>query len=304
MNATRGVALLVAMLATAVPCRAHAQENSAKGEELFQLGRAALGDGRYELALTYFEQSYEVDPALGTLLNLAVCEEKLGRLAAALSHLDTALKTVPGMDKRRPLIADRLAELERRTPRLTIRVHPPIEKGTVVVLDTRTLDRNDLDKAIRVDPGRHELSCAGTSGDRCALGFTIGEGDDAVQNLAVATSQPLPSLAPIEASRSPQEQKRPAFAYGLGALGIASIAAGFVTGAIVIQRKHVVDEHCDATGCDPTGVDVADSGKIFSLVATALTGLGVVAVGSSVYFMVTSPISTKSTTAVTVVGKF
>jgi hypothetical protein len=306
MNATRAVAVLITMLTMAVSVRAYAETSSANGEEFFQLGRAALSEGKYELALSYFEQSYEADPALGTLLNLAVCEEKLGRLAEALLHLDAALKTVPTMDKRRPLIVERLAELERRTPRLTIRVHPPIGKGTIVVLDSRPLDPTDLGRTIRVDPGRHKLTCAGSSGDRCALEFTIVEGENSTKNLAISTSRPhAPSPVPaIENRRSPPERRTPVLAYGLGAFGIASIAAGLATGVVVIQKKQVVEEHCDADGCDPTGVDAADSGKTFSQIATVLTGLGVVAVGSSVYLMVTSPTSTQSAAAVSVVGEF
>src|SRR5262249_26050543 len=56
-------------------------------DALFKEGRAAFDKGDYPTACAKFEASLVVDPAIGTLLNLAVCEEKIGKLVASRKHL-------------------------------------------------------------------------------------------------------------------------------------------------------------------------------------------------------------------------
>ena len=57
-----------------------------EAEQLFREGREAMKRADYALACPSFERSLALDPALGTLLNLAVCEEKRGRLGQALAR--------------------------------------------------------------------------------------------------------------------------------------------------------------------------------------------------------------------------
>src|SRR5262245_50917740 len=152
MSATKralGRWALLALLAS--PSPALAEDDHLSAERLFQLGRAAMNDSKYELARGYFEQSYKLESATGTLLNLAVCEEKVGRLTLSLAHLGEALAKAPPDDRRRPLISARLAELERRTPRVVLRPESPLESDIIVRLDSRPIDAAELGKTLRVD---------------------------------------------------------------------------------------------------------------------------------------------------------
>jgi hypothetical protein len=286
------------------------------GEEAFRRGRAAMNDGNYELARIHFSQSYYIEPTLGTLLNLAVCEEKLGRLVSALTHLNEALAQAPLSDKRRPFIATRLDELEKRTPRLTIRPPPPrlpgadafahgagTRSGIVVALDSRPLDR-ELPATIRLDPGQHELTCAGPRGERCAQTFAISEGANAEQVLTIAlASATLPEPPPAHGAPPPEQvRRRSPLAYGLGGLGLAAIAGCLVTGVAVLREKKIVNEHCDASGCDATGLSAAKSGRSLSFVSTALGGVGVMALGGALLLPMQK--STRSMMSLSVSGRF
>src|SRR5687768_12791848 len=54
--------------------------------KLFEEGRAELQAGRPDAACKKFEQSIRKDPrAVGTLLNLALCNERQGKIASALA---------------------------------------------------------------------------------------------------------------------------------------------------------------------------------------------------------------------------
>ncbi len=196
MDGSRRAVAVLALFVILTTVRGVRGQSKSSSEDLFQLGRAAVNEGKYELARRYFQRSLDQDPALGTLLNLAVCEENLGLVASAFAHLAEALAQAPPADKRRSLIATRMAELDERTPRVTIRAATVVHPEVVVSLDNRPLDRSDLGRALRVDPGRHDLSCAGPGGEQCTLAFTISERESSEHVLTVLAPIPPPGPDP------------------------------------------------------------------------------------------------------------
>src|SRR6185436_984215 len=90
----------------------------AAAEALFAAGRAAFDAGDYDSACAKFAESQRLDPAAGTLTNLAACNERRGRLASAWENWREALSLLRSDDDRRPGVEKRMAELEARLPRL------------------------------------------------------------------------------------------------------------------------------------------------------------------------------------------
>jgi hypothetical protein len=267
-----------------------------------------MAEGKYDLARSYFQQSQTAEPAIGTLLNLAFCEDKLGQLGGALAHLGEALAAAEATDKRRPLISQRIAEVEARMPRVTIRTEKPLEPGVTVSLDAETLDAASLGKPVRIDPGAHALNCAGSRGERCARMFTIAEGEHSVQVLTVelpAVLQPVPSSsaspAPTGAAGS---DGRPSWAYVVGGAGVASVVVGLVAGAAVLHEKSVFDKHCDATTCDSDGLSAIETGRTLSAVSTVTTLVGASAMGVSAFFLLRAPSSKGTGVAWSLAGSF
>ncbi|HEV7557771.1 MAG TPA: hypothetical protein VGO00_20035, partial [Kofleriaceae bacterium] len=58
----------------------------AEGEAEFQRGKTLMAAGKVAEACAAFEASMRIDPAKGTLYNLALCHEKLGKIASAWSE--------------------------------------------------------------------------------------------------------------------------------------------------------------------------------------------------------------------------
>src|SRR4051812_11420178 len=106
--------LMIALLAAAGP--AHAQEAAA--DALFDSARTALAKGDFERACEQFRASDKLDPAPGTELNLADCEEKRGRLASAWELFRTVEEKLSANDERLPVAHGRALALEARVPRL------------------------------------------------------------------------------------------------------------------------------------------------------------------------------------------
>jgi tetratricopeptide (TPR) repeat protein len=65
---------------------ATSEQDEQGAQELFQLGRQAMAAGNLVEACGLFARSNDLSPALGSLLNLADCEEKSGQIPEACQH--------------------------------------------------------------------------------------------------------------------------------------------------------------------------------------------------------------------------
>jgi hypothetical protein len=117
------ILVVFALLATA--STAHAQTSSpSPAESLFEQGRAQMAGGDYIGACPKFEESYNLEPANGTLLALALCHEAQGRWASALSEFVAvaAASARDGRTDRADVAREHIASLE---PKVAPAVPPP-----------------------------------------------------------------------------------------------------------------------------------------------------------------------------------
>jgi hypothetical protein len=111
-----------------------------------------------EEACSDFGKSQQLSPAVGTLLNVARCEELLGSPETAIGlYLQAAALAEDAADQKRAAFAREQAErLERSTPRLVLDT-TALPRHTEIRLDSKRLAPTDLDRALRVNPGSHLL---------------------------------------------------------------------------------------------------------------------------------------------------
>jgi tetratricopeptide (TPR) repeat protein len=144
--------LLVAVLFS-VPALADAT-NRAAAEALFNDARQLVSQGKYAEACPKFAESNRLDPATGTLLNLADCYEKVGKTASAWA----AFTEVASManDSRAQFARGRAAALLPTLAKLTLQLaNPPA--GAVITRDGVAMPVAMLGVPIPVDPGRHVI---------------------------------------------------------------------------------------------------------------------------------------------------
>src|SRR5271167_4491541 len=101
---------------------ARAQHDPAAAESLFRDAKAAEQRGDFKTACAQFAESQRLDPAAGTLLNEADCEEHLGTVATAWGHFVEARDQLPKGDDRLPYAQQRATALEKRVPHLVVRL--------------------------------------------------------------------------------------------------------------------------------------------------------------------------------------
>lgn len=158
--------LSIAALATAsAPPGAAAQprQNEAIAEALFRDGRDLLKAGRVHEACEKFAASLVLDPALGTLLNLASCHEKEGRFASAWTEFSevAAKASQQGQKDRETYARSRMAVLESKLVRARISVAQPVP-AQEIRLDGKVLPRAAWDVAMPLDPGTYPVQASAT----------------------------------------------------------------------------------------------------------------------------------------------
>src|SRR5262245_8911892 len=110
---------LVLVAALALAPRANADEKSARvagADALFKEGEQLFAAGKVEQACRKFEASQNLDPALGTLINVALCHAREGKTTAAWAEFQDALVQAKrkGQASRVEAIERELAALDRR----------------------------------------------------------------------------------------------------------------------------------------------------------------------------------------------
>ena len=150
----------LALALCATPALAADAQQSAMAEQLFREGRELVQSGHVDAALEKFEASQQLDPSLGTLLNLADCLERLGRTASAWARFTEAEQTARmEKDRMRERTASEHAHaLEAKLIRLRIVVAAQTGPASVTVeLDGKPLSSALLGAAMPVDPGEHRV---------------------------------------------------------------------------------------------------------------------------------------------------
>lgn len=302
---------VAALLGALAPRTALAQARDPAGAEaLFREGRALSDAGDIAGACAKFRESDRLDPALGTTFNIADCEERLGRLARAWTLFDEVSQRLPAADKRRAVAQKRAAALEPRLPKLSIRLAAGAPEGTRVVRDGVELGSASHGSALPVDPGEHVVVVSAPG--RAERKFELIVSEREIRALEVAPGEPLASASsarpasPTQHDGAPAKREPPVLGYVLGGVGIAGLLTGAVAGALVLQKKGVVDDHCDSEKrCDGEGMDATKSGKTWGVVTTVGLVTGVVGLSAGAYLVLSAGSSSDGAAAsITWSGRF
>jgi hypothetical protein len=287
-------------------------DTETRAQELFDEARALMRDGRYSEACPKLEESQQLDPGGGTLLNLGICHENQGRTATAFRELTDAL-ALAGRDSR----ADRektaskhLDALAPRLSRLTVQVSSDVAcLDFVVKVDDIALAPDDIGKAAPLDPGKHHVTAAAPGCQPWSTEFVLGPVADqrevSVALLANTPSTTAPSgVTPIPVA--PPATPRPlapapmehvgydsgssmrVTGYAIGAAGIAAVGVGAYFGISAVVLKNRSDSACPTgDGCNtPKGVTDFDDAKTHAHIADIAIGAGLVAIGVGTYLVI------------------
>jgi len=292
-----------ALLCLSIAQTARAQQpprDPAAAESLFRSAREAVGRGDYATACPQFAESQRLDPAPGTLMNLADCEEHMGKLASAWEHFLRAKEQLRPGDDRIPYAEQHVAALEPRLPHLVVKLKAGAPAGTKVLRDQVTMGAASLGVRIAVDPGAHTLAVVAPERVPSKQEITLREGE--TREIELEPGAPERAQWPTVTESKPQGQPeapappaddggRRTMALVIGGIGVAGLAAGAVTGLMAFSAAGTYKDNCNQTtgACQSaTGVDAASSGKTLSTISTVSFLVGAAGVGAGAYLWLTS----------------
>jgi hypothetical protein len=288
---------------------AYADGLSPKADRLFSEGLGFARRGDCARAGEKFADSYAADPAPGTLINWALCEEKLGRTATALGLLRLADDRLPAGHPRISDVKSEVASLRERVPYL--RMHPlrPLPPGTVVLKDAVQVDLSSLDQKQPIDPGTHVIEVHAPEHEIRRYDVVLSEGRTV--DLAFEPGSPRGSSLPAsraEVDRTTGDNR--VLGWVIGGTGVAAIGVSAVTGLLAMQRWNDVRSQCNvgAKTC-PTdeGNEASAAGRSLATVSTVAFVAGGVGVIGGAYLLLSarrpSPSTTGSFVAITPSGQ-
>jgi hypothetical protein len=284
------LAFILAFLA--LPGRALAEPSSddkALATALFREARTLMTDGHIPDACLKFEESQRLDPSGGTILNLALCHEKEGKLARAWSEFSEAVAFA-----RRDYRADREAEaqdhatkLEPRLSRLTVIVPDGVRvAGLRVESDGRELAPASWALAFPVDGGPHVVRA--TAPARLAWEKTLeiaGEAGTATVEIPALALAPIPPPAPPP----PVVQATPVLvAQPVASAGNPRRTAAWIVGGAAAVQLGIASYYGLRAFSLKSDIYRNDQALSAADTSTALTITGIVTAGVSAYLFWTS----------------
>jgi hypothetical protein len=295
-------ATLVAVLL--VPAGLRAAGDEAGARVLFLEARKLAAAGDYAAACPKFEDSYRLDPGIGTNFNLADCYEHSGRIASAWARfLDVAAATKAAGQLDRERVARARAEaLEPKLARMTLKVEAKVP-GVSVVRDGIEVGAAAWQVAVPIDPGPHLIEASAPGRIAWKTTVEVREGPGAVTvvvpDLAEAPlAEPAPSPAVaatpsssvadlVTAPPAPQRRwSRPVVI--LGAIGAAAVLTGAAFGIKFEMDNGEAEAICGGTesSCPSTQinshtelVDSANTDLKLEIVGLAVGGAALLTAG-------------------------
>jgi hypothetical protein len=296
-GATMGLALfLAARSAAAEP----SGTERAAAETLFQQGTELLANKQYAQACEKFEGSQQLDPALGTLLRLADCYDRVGKTASAWTSFRDAASLAGSRNEgeRQRIASERAVDLEKRMPKVELKMDPRTRpSGLEIRLNGANIPAASWDTPLPVDPGKQKIDA--TAPGRVPWSATIdilpGPGSHPIEVPAL-TVKPAdsPRLSTAPASGSEQDGSsrgttQRTIGYALG--GVAVVGAGL--GAFFGYRAYQVNQSslgqcrtADVNACTSDGAELRSSARHWATESTlAFVAAGTLALGGAVLIL-------------------
>jgi hypothetical protein len=300
---THALAAAAALSFLAVSGVAQAQNRPA-AEAAFRKGKDLLAAGKVADACASFEQSQKLDPQLGTEYNLALCNERLGKLASAWA----AFSELSARDTNARRKADAAKRARALEPRLTRMLLAPAEPVPGLVITQDGADVTVLvGVASPVDPGTYQFSArapgyrtwtqpvaVGGEGKTVKVDIPVLDADPTAASAPADPAQPRPAT-PIADDAAPGRSSRRWIGLGVGAGGVVSIGVGLVFGLQARNLNNDAEDLCggSTSSCAPDKLDEAsdkvDDAKGKGMIANVAVGVGLAAVGAGLYLYLTAP---------------
>ncbi|WP_394847549.1 hypothetical protein LZC95_08795 [Pendulispora brunnea] len=283
------------------PPASSSSENAAAAESLFQDARKLIAEKRYAEACPKFAASQRLSPAVGTLLNLGDCYEKLGKTASAWATYVDAASAAQRLNRadRERTARTLAAAVEAKLSRMTLRVDKAVP-GLLIKRDGVAVDDAALGVAVPLDPGKHQLEATAPGkkpwtstvdvAEKDRLDIRIPALEDEREHLPSALLDDSALEKPEEPASSDPGKTRRIIGIGLVGLGVVGVGAGTFFGLKANSSWSDSQGYCTGNLCnDERGVSLASDAKTAGNISTVAFITGAVALAAGAVLILTAP---------------
>ena len=282
--------MAAALFALAVVAPEALAQDKAAAIRAFEEARALVKAGRHAEACPKFELSYRLDQATGALLNLAACNEHIGKLASAWAAFREAAERARNQRRsdREREATERAKALEPRLIHLTI-----VSTDPDVVVTRDGIDITHLAGVeLPIDPGTHAIEA--TAPDRIGWRHELelrAEGSrETVTIPELEAAKPVTTERPLPAVALPG-RRRQLLAGLIAGTGVLALGGAAALGVVAqtrwtdAERLGCVDGRCTTEA----GFNEARSARRLAVTADITAVVGGIAVVTGLVLWFTAP---------------
>jgi len=276
-----GSVLALARVAVADPA---ADANSARADALFTEAQALQDSGKLEAACAKFDESLALNrQAIGTLLNVARCDARLGKIAHAVALYTEARDRGREQNQARyvAVAEEQLAKLAPLVPHLAIAFAEPIDGMQILVDDAAVPQPAAAD--LSLDPGAHKISVSAPGRVPYEQWVKLAKAEHKAMSVP-ALALPAPVQMPHSSTRAIGQ----VVTIGGGAL----VATGVVLGIVAkVHYDNALSADCPngAAHCNADGFAATQSARSLGDVGTIIGSVGVVTTAVGVVMWLRAP---------------
>jgi hypothetical protein len=291
------VTLACAMVTAAPPSAAQDAATTGAAAALFDEGAALMESGKYAEACPKLARSQELSPNGGTLLALADCYEKTGKVASAwVAYKEAAIRA--NAAKRADAEALALAAAKRLEPRVSkLTVTVPGEsdvEGLALSRDGRPLGRPEWGVALPIDPGEHVIRATAPGRKPWTKGLRFGKtGETHAVRVPALEREPaaVASTGPVTGEEgAPRGGAQRVVGLSIGGVGLVGLGLGAFFGMTAASKNDEAAQHCrDGTACSAEGIRLDGEARDAATISTIAFIAGGAAVVSGAILFFTAP---------------
>jgi hypothetical protein len=303
-SALRSLGAAIVLLCATATARGQVEPSpeikGAASQVLFEQGRQLMEAERLSEACPKLAESYRLEAATGTLLNLALCHEREGKTATAwLEYSDAfARASREGDEQRKAVARERIGVVEQTLSRLVLLLPSSVPTGFWIELDGVRLPAEAWGSGVPIDPGSHMVAVGAENKVSVSLPAEVGADVPRVElQLPYLLDAPEPAVQPtperrLELTSTPGDTGLH-WALTGAMLGLGATGAVFGTyfGVRAVSEWDKRNAHC-RPGCDEQAVAAGNSAKNAAMISTISSGLGIAGLGLGVYLLLT-PVRTR-----------
>ncbi|MGE5787997.1 MAG: PEGA domain-containing protein [Myxococcales bacterium] len=240
------------MLGAVSPADAAEKDELSSARAKFQQALELEQAGNYAHAVQMFREVGQVRMTPQVRYHIASCEEKLGKLVAALGGYELALAEAEslGPDFQKE-VEERASSLRSRIPKLVIE-RGQGAKAATVELDGVSLGSSSIGVEVPIDPGPHTIQAKAPGYQPYSTTVEVTEGEleripIKLEELTESERPNVDAVAPTPASTEKPVRTTRLIAYGTGGFALAAGAATFV---FWYKRNSALDQMRSLCGND------------------------------------------------------